>query len=129
MTQSTDASGSGMLVDGGEVELDIGVAAGGGVGAGAVDHGGRHVDADGAAGGADLLRREEDVEAAAGAEIDDHFAGPEVGGGGGIAAGEAHVGVGGDGGELFGGVAEGFGYGLDAGMVAGERAFGDGAVL
>ena len=41
------------LVDGGEVELDIGVAAGVGVGAGALDHGGRHIDADGAAGGAD----------------------------------------------------------------------------
>ena len=41
------------FVDGGRVELDIGVAAGLGVGARPLDHGGRHIDADGAAFGPD----------------------------------------------------------------------------
>ena len=45
------------FVDGGEMEVDIGVAAGGRVGAGAIDHGGRHIDADGATGGADHVGR------------------------------------------------------------------------
>ena len=121
--------GEGDAVDGGLEEFDVRVAAGEGVGAGALDHGGGHVDADGAALRADHLCGEEDVEAAAGAEVDDHFAGAQVGGGGGIAAGEAHVGGGGDGGELLGGVAEGFGYGFHAGIVAGQGALGDCAVF
>src|ERR1700679_1192201 len=105
------------------MEFDVGVVAGGGVGAGSVDHGECHVDADGAAGGTDLLCGEEAVEAATGAEAYDGVGGAEVGGGGGIAAGEAHVRGGGDAGELLGGVAEGFGYGLDTGVIGGERAF------
>ena len=75
--------GEGHVVDGGEVELDVGegdavdaVACGCG---GAGDHGGGHVDADGLASGADFAGGEEDVEAAAGAEVDDGFAGFEAG--------------------------------------------------
>ena len=129
ITQSAEASGERQAVDGGQMELDVGVAAGCGVGASALNHLGRHVDADGAAGGADLLRGQKDVEAAAGAEIDDDFAGLEVRGRGGIAAGEAHVGFCGNGGELFGGVAEGLRDRFDARVIAGERAFRDGAVF
>ncbi len=117
------------FVDGGEMEVDIGIAAGGCVGARAIDHGGRHIDADGATGGADHVGGEEDIEAAAGAEVDHHLARFEMRGCGGIAAGEAHVGGRGDGGELLGGVAEGFRNGLDTRMIAGERAFRDGGVF
>ena len=77
----------------------------------------------------DFLRREEDVEAAAAAEVDDRFAGAEVGGGGGVTAGEAHVGRCGDGGEFFGGIAEGLCDGADAGVVVGQGAFSHGGVL
>ena len=129
MTQSDGGIGERKAVDAGEVKFDIGVAAGGGVGAGALDHGRCHVDADGAASGSDLLRGEEHVEAAAAAEIDDYFAGPEVRGGGGIAAGEAHVGFRGNGGQLFGGIAEGLCDRFDARLIAGECAFRDCAVF
>ena len=121
--------GEGNFIDGGKEELDVfdvGLAS---VFVGAVDHGLGHVDADGATGGSDFLRGEKNIKATAGAQVHDGFAGLEVGGGGGVSAGEAHVCLGGDGGELFGGVAEGFGDGVDAGVIGGESGLGDLAVL
>ncbi len=129
MTQSTDASGKRNLVDGGEVEVDVGVAAGFGIGAGTFDHGWRHIDADGAARRSNLLRCEKYVEAAAGAEIDNNFSGPEMRGSRGIAAGESHVGFRGNRCEFFGRVAEGFGHGFNAGVVAGKGTLGYSRVL
>ena len=55
------------------------------------EHFRRHVHADGAAGRADLAPGDEHVEAAAAAEVQNHFARLQRGERGGIAAGKAHV--------------------------------------
>lgn len=64
-----------------------------GVGPRLGQHGGGHVDADDATGGADLARRQESVEAGAGAEVDHHLARLHGGDGLGIAATQAEIGT------------------------------------
>ena len=56
--------------------------------------------------------RQEHVEPAAAAQVHHHLARPQVGGGRGVAAGQAHVGLGGDRGQFLGRVAERLGHRL-----------------
>ena len=69
--------GDGQVLDLAETELDVVRAHALLGGPRALQHLGRHVDADHAAGGADSLRREEAVDAAAAAEVEHAFAGLE----------------------------------------------------
>ena len=78
----------------------------GGVAPGLGQHLRRHVHADGAAGGADLASGDEDVEAAAAAEVEHDFAGFQRGERGGIAAGKPHVRAVGQRLEFLDGIAE-----------------------
>ena len=69
-------------------ELDVGGAGLGGVALGEREHLVGHVEAEGAAGRADPLRRQQDVDPAARAEVEDPLALVEVGDGGRVAAAE-----------------------------------------
>ncbi len=90
---SAVSSGDGQVLDLAEAELDVGEAVFGSVAAGAIEHVGRHVDADDPARRTDPLRRQEAVEAGPRAEVDDHVAFLERGEGERIAAAEAEVGA------------------------------------
>ena len=70
------------------------------------EHVGRHVDADHTARRADLGAGQEDIEAAAAAEVEDHLTGLQGGDGRGVATGEAHVRPLGEGTEFHGIVAD-----------------------
>jgi hypothetical protein len=78
------------------MELDVREALAFRVGPCPSEHLGRHVDADGFPRRADFLRGEEHVEPAAGAEVNDDLTRSKVGRCRRIAAGEAHVRLGGD---------------------------------
>jgi len=80
------------LVDGGLIELDIGVAARLGICSRTLNHGRRHIYADGTAFRANHLRRQEHVEPSAGAEIDHNLTGSDVCRSRGIATRQAHIG-------------------------------------
>ncbi len=84
------------VVDLSEIKLNIEVAAFLGVGFGPLDHGRSHVNADGLPRRPNLPGGQKHVEAAAGPEIDDHFAGAKVGRSRRVAAGQSHVGLGGN---------------------------------
>lgn len=68
-------------------------------------------------------------QAASGAEIDDNLTGPEMRGRGGGAAGEAHIRLGRDRGQFFGGVTKGLSYGAGTLMLARKRTGGDLGVM
>ena len=86
---STEASGSGIVLDAAVEELDVGGAGLGGVAAGEVEHLVGHVEPVGEAGRADPLGGQQHVDAAARAEVEHGLAGVEVGDGGRVAAAEA----------------------------------------
>ena len=77
ITQSTDASASGKLVDRRLVKLDVRATSR--VPPGKRQHFVRHVDADRLAGRTNFVGRQKHVQAAAAAEIDDRLAGPQAG--------------------------------------------------
>ena len=88
MITSTESSGSGIVLDRALDELDVldpGLAL---VGAGQLEHLVGHVEAVGLAGRADAARREQDVDPAAGAEVEDRLALVQVGDRGRVAAAE-----------------------------------------
>jgi len=115
------------------VELDVrdrlAARALGRVAAGTLDHLRGHVDPDGLARRADLGRCQEHVQAAAAAEVHHHFPRLQAGKGGGIAAGEAHVGLGRDRGQLLGRIAERFGHRAHAFVPARQIALGNRSIL
>ena len=88
MTTSIDSAGQRQRLDVALQELDVGRAGLGGVRLGESQHLVGHVDPERATGRPDPLGGEEDVDAAARAEVEDALAGMEVGDGGRVAAAE-----------------------------------------
>ena len=70
--------------------------------------------------GPTCLGRQQHVEAAAAPKVHHRLTGPQVGRGGRVPAAQPHVGLGGDGCQLGGRVAERLGDGVNAGVAAGQ---------
>ena len=88
MTTSIDSAGQRQRLDVALEELDVGDAGLGGIPLGEGEHLVGHVDAERATGRPDPLGRQQDVDAAARAEVEDPLAGMEVGHRGRVAAAE-----------------------------------------
>jgi hypothetical protein len=114
------------MIDRAQVEFNIAANMSvdrlGGIAASAVDHFGSHVDADGLALRTDLLRRQENIETAAAAQVHHGFTGAEACEGSRIAARQAQIGAGRNVSQLFGRVSERLGDLPHAGVLAGKRA-------
>ena len=88
ITTSIESAGSGIGLDVALEELDVGGAGLGRVALREREHLVGHVEAERAPGRPDALGRQEDVDPAAGAQVEDALAGTQVGDGGRVAAAE-----------------------------------------